>query len=80
MSTVKFVDLDQKDDRVYGIASGVTFPFPNRDDRFLTRLDRKYVEEAGWKAKWAEQARRDGRREESFADVFVEYMDLFEYD
>ena len=46
----------------------------------MGRLDRKYVEEAGWKAKWVEQGRREGRKEESFADIFVEYMNLFEYD
>ena len=43
MSAFKFIDLDNKDDRIFGIASGSIYPFPHRDDQHTQKLDSAYL-------------------------------------
>ena len=44
MSAFKFVDLDNPDKKIFGIADGVHYPFPDRDDQLTQKLDNAYLE------------------------------------
>ena len=55
----KFIDLDNKDDRIFGIASGSMYPFPDRDDQHTQRLDNAYLEEKRWAAEEKQNAKED---------------------
>jgi len=44
MSAFKFVDLDNPDDRIFGIADGSIYPFPDRDDQHTQKLDKAHME------------------------------------
>lgn len=43
LSYVKFVDLDKKEDRVMGLASGLLSVYPKRDDAFVGKFDDAYM-------------------------------------
>lgn len=74
-SYIRFVDLDQKEDRVFGLADAAQLPYPHRDGTFVGKFDEKFQQEKARREKMAEEIRK-----ESYADVFIEFMNLFEFD
>ena len=74
-SYIRFVDLDCKDDKIYGLDDAAQVPYPHRDGTFVGKFDDHFQSERARREKEAEIIRK-----ESYADVFIEYMNVFDFD
>lgn len=94
------VDMDCKDDRVMGLASGLLVSYPHRDFAFVARFDEPFLKERDErkrKERDVQKARveeleliardgKDAKQEdglgpgpESYASVFSEYMNVYNF-
>jgi hypothetical protein len=66
VSYSKFVDLDTRVEKIMGIASGLEYPFPDRDDPWVIKFDKEWTEQQAEKHERMKQAKT-----ETFADIFI---------